>query len=321
MKPIAPVRRLAICIATYRRPVLLARLLESLPEQSPAGLHVELRVVDNDAEGSALPVVLRHRRKNTMIVHYAREPEQNIALARNRALAMGPADLLAFIDDDEVAQAGWLEALVQALDQTGSDAVVGPVIGRLPHDAPRWAQHGWYDKRVPARNGPLTWTGTRTSNTLVRGQWFYQEGMRFDPSFGRSGGSDTALFAAMAARGGTFSAASDATVHEDVEFNRLSRPWLYRRHYRGGMVLHRIAAQHGETRPIRWTLARLTRLIRALVQSGLSRPARRPPRWTMVFMNTGLLLGGLCAWLHPQAGARFVEYHPRPLGLKAEQAA
>jgi GT2 family glycosyltransferase len=51
----------SICIATYRRPRGLARLLDSLERlKLPPDLVVETIVVDNDAEGSALSIRSAH---------------------------------------------------------------------------------------------------------------------------------------------------------------------------------------------------------------------------------------------------------------------
>ena len=51
----------SICIATYRRPAGLARLLASLAAMKrPSGCSVETIVVDNDARGSAADVARLH---------------------------------------------------------------------------------------------------------------------------------------------------------------------------------------------------------------------------------------------------------------------
>jgi len=48
----------SICIATYLRPLGLARLLDSLERlKLPSGLRVETIVVDNDEDGSARSIV------------------------------------------------------------------------------------------------------------------------------------------------------------------------------------------------------------------------------------------------------------------------
>ena len=96
----------------------------------------EVRIVDNDASGSAKSTVEQF---SDLAPRYAIEPERNIALARNRALEFGPADFVAFIDDDEAARPGWLTELCERIRQTGADAVFGPVHACFPAGAPQWA--------------------------------------------------------------------------------------------------------------------------------------------------------------------------------------
>ena len=59
-----------------------------------------LAIVDNDVCESARHVVESAARESSVSVLYYVEPEQNIALARNRVVEQAVGDLLAFIDDD-----------------------------------------------------------------------------------------------------------------------------------------------------------------------------------------------------------------------------
>jgi glucosyl-dolichyl phosphate glucuronosyltransferase len=69
-----------------------------------------------------------------------------LSVARNRALeAAGDADLLAFVDDDAVPEAGWLTALAERWREAGADvACIGGAI--LPH----WERPppAWLSERV-----------------------------------------------------------------------------------------------------------------------------------------------------------------------------
>ena len=59
------------------------------------------------------------------------------------------------------------------------DAVFGPVLKRLPCDAPGWMRRLGVAQE-PVRRGRLDWRSSRTGNTLCRGAWFYERGFRFD---------------------------------------------------------------------------------------------------------------------------------------------
>lgn len=303
---------IAICIATYHRPEQLAETLKSLPQNMPEPYEGEIRVVDNDAGRSAESVVRAFATQSRIPTHYTVEPRQNIAWARNKAIEMGPADLVIFIDDDEIASRDWLNHLIQAVQETHADTVIGPVIGMLPDTAPSWCSQGkWYDKPVPSGNGPMDWSGTRTSNTLVRGRWFYKHQLRFDPGYGRSGGSDVALFRQIAEQGGRFHAASEAVVYEHVEPYRARLNWLLKRFYRGGMVYERVRCDRAMLSPA-VDVARRAAKIMALTAKGLiMMPLGRTDDLLRAMTTSALLAGGINAWLRPRRSSGYVEYQSK----------
>ena len=54
------------------------------------------------------------------------EPRPGLSHARNRGCQTAQGDLLAFLDDDEIAPPQWLSTLVRSCEQTGADGVGGP---------------------------------------------------------------------------------------------------------------------------------------------------------------------------------------------------
>jgi succinoglycan biosynthesis protein ExoM len=129
-----------ICIATYRRPALLAALLAALAQQDRHGMAVRLIVIDNDHRGTARAAARAGAAHSGLPLLYQIEPQQNIALARNRALRLSKADYIVFIDDDETPAPGWLAALLKCCQRCDADLVFGPVDSVLPADAPAWGQ-------------------------------------------------------------------------------------------------------------------------------------------------------------------------------------
>lgn len=231
----------AICIATYRRPTGLSQLLTALASlEVPERWHVETRVVNNDPEGN--PVAFRQSVHRTdILVRTASEPRRNIAHARNTAIAMGHADVYVFIDDDEIPSAGWLQALLQRFDQGDADAVIGPVIGRVPDTTPRWlVRTGVFDKPGPNHDGPVSWKVGRTSSTLVSAEFIGRDGLWFDPAYGTSGGSDTDFFRRAYQHGARLVHERRAFVYEDIEPDRCTWQAVLRRRYRAGVVFGRM---------------------------------------------------------------------------------
>ena len=83
---------ISVCIATYRRPVMLDLLLGDMAAQTlrPA----QIVVVDNDAQGSARAVVEARRAAfaaQGVALDYAIQPEKNISLTRNMTVSLARA--------------------------------------------------------------------------------------------------------------------------------------------------------------------------------------------------------------------------------------
>lgn len=104
---------ITVCICTFKRAELLTRLLEKLNAQTTGDLFTySVVVADNDSGRSAEPVVAKISPTARMPIAYCVEPQQNIALVRNRAIEHAGGDLIAFIDDDEFPVENWLLSLL-----------------------------------------------------------------------------------------------------------------------------------------------------------------------------------------------------------------
>src|ERR1041385_9056929 len=117
---------IAVCICTFRRPELLRRLLNELRElRTDKRFTYTIVVADNDRDESARQTVTEFVESGAVQTVYCVEPVQNIALARNRAVAHAKGDLVAFIDDDEFPVKDWLFHLHAAMERYGVDGVLG----------------------------------------------------------------------------------------------------------------------------------------------------------------------------------------------------
>ncbi len=94
---------ICVCICTYRRPTLLKRVLFALAAQDTGRgfFTYSIVVADNDQARSAESVVAEFTKTSSVAVTYCMEPQQNIALARNKAVRNASGNYIAFIDDDE----------------------------------------------------------------------------------------------------------------------------------------------------------------------------------------------------------------------------
>jgi glycosyltransferase involved in cell wall biosynthesis len=303
------VGKIAICVATCRRPVMLSQLLRSLAAlQVDPDIAAELFVVivDNDAAASAGPVVEAARRFLPWPLLSAVEPVRNISLARNLgvrlALAAG-AEWVAFIDDDELATPGWIAELVRVQREHGADVVAGPVEPRFSPDIPEWVVRGGFFARP--RQAPGTPARVaETSNSLVSARLLAAIEGPFDPAFGLAGGGDSHFFL-RARRGGATIVWADAPVAETIPRSRARAGWILRRAFRVGNC--GAFAERGAAPVAAWLPRRAALSVaRVVAGAGLLIPAALRGRAAAVRMLWRICLGaGALAAL---AGFRYVEY-------------
>jgi succinoglycan biosynthesis protein ExoM len=237
----------SICIASFRRPHGLARLLDSLAEQQlPQGLDVEIVVVDNDAAGVAQSQAIAAC-DAARAARWFVEPHQNIACARNRAVSEARGRWIAFIDDDEVADPGWLAGYWKLAQSSVGDGFFGPVLPLLDAGVAASPAASWLDletffgrPRHPSGT-PVAAGETSTSNSFVRRSLFADR--RFDPAWGRTGGSDVEIFDRMLAAGARFLWCDEALVREVIPARRRRLGWLSQRAFRGGVGFTRLQCQ------------------------------------------------------------------------------
>lgn len=223
--------RIAVCVPTYRRPQMLEACLGALVVQERAGFDYSIVVVDNDAAQSAREVVERCGGRTSVAIAYAVEATQNISLARNRAVAASRCDYIAFIDDDECADADWLKCLYSTCRELGVDGVLGPVLPRFEGTPPGWLVESGLCLRTSFPTGtPLTSSRyMRTGNVLFARAIVGNVETPFDPQLGRSGGEDADFFDRMLAAGRSFAWCNEARVHEWIPADRQTLRYHLRR--------------------------------------------------------------------------------------------
>ena len=240
--------QIAVCVCTFKRPQLLGRLLKVLVAQTTNSLFEHtITVIDNDASESAKEVVVQHQKTSPVRITYHVEPEQNISLARNKALANSNGDYVAFIDDDEVPETDWLLQMYQTCDRYSVDGVLGPVLPSYEHTPPRWVQKGGFcDRPVHETGFKIDSREGRTGNLLIRREAVDSLHPPFRPEFG-SGGEDRDFFRRLTGLGKNFVWCNEAPAYEWVPSLRLKRGFMIRRALlRGKMSLN----QHGTVRDI-----------------------------------------------------------------------
>jgi succinoglycan biosynthesis protein ExoM len=219
-----------VCICTYKRPALLRRLLFELGRQETAGkFSYSIVVADNDRQRSAEDVVDQFRATSPVVVTYCVEPEQNIALARNRTLRHATGDYVAFIDDDEFPPEDWLLRMLNVCQELEADGVLGPVRPFFAEPPPAWLVKSKLCERPEHATGTLLeWRQTRSGNVLLHRRMVEGVDAPFRPEFG-NGGEDQDFFRRMIQGGRRFVWCNEAGVYEVVPPERRRRRYFLKR--------------------------------------------------------------------------------------------
>ncbi|MHB1005740.1 MAG: glycosyltransferase family 2 protein [Chloroflexota bacterium] len=102
---------ISVVISTRDRPDLLARCLPSLLAQDYP--HFELVVVDNAPKTEATAELFKRDYAHLAQVRYVREERPGLARARNRGVREARGEIVAFTDDDAVADRHWLTGVAR----------------------------------------------------------------------------------------------------------------------------------------------------------------------------------------------------------------
>ena len=242
---------ISVCICTFTRSDLLARLLDALAGQSvdPA-FGFEIVVVDNDVARSAEESVERFRARAEVKLFYFCEPERSISIARNSAIRNATGNLLAFIDDDEFPQKDWLVRLYRTLKESNANGVLGPVLPAFPPGAPKWLKKGGFFDRPRLPSGArISPRDARTGNVLIYRSVVSEGSVWFDPAFGRTGGEDADFFLRQFNQGRVFVWCDEAPVYETVPSERWKASFLLRKHLRIGSLVGGRMRNESQQRP------------------------------------------------------------------------
>lgn len=306
--------RIAICVATRRRPDGLARLLTSLSAlERPTQAAIEVIVVENDdPHARPLPAC-------ALPVRRVFEPRQGIPIARNRAIdeAAPHADWIVFLDDDETVEPTLIARLLAAAHETGAPIATGPALPRFEEGSPAWAARS--RAYEPVRHAHLARVPYAFTNNvlfdaaIVRGH----DAPRLDESMLHTGGSDREFFARLAKSGHAIVWADDAISYEWYPRSRATYRWLFQRSYRLGTVAPATEAMRPKdargaagSLPFPARLALLWRAVRFTLRAavrGLRSIADPPSAAALASWDAGRAFGLVAAAL----GIAYEEYRSR----------
>lgn len=238
-----------IGIPTFKRPIGLRRLLESLAKLETS-VKPTVLVVDNDAEGQQGMKVVQELQQAgyRWPLKLVLEAERGISQARNKLLSEGfgtlKADFLAMVDDDTWVESQWLQALLDMQTETGVDVVGGFVQPKFPDGEPDWVKNSPLYYHTETGDGARDCIHATTSVLLSVNLSKIMPKMSFDPSFSLTGGGDDEFFTRAKSFGATFSYTSKSLIYEDFDSNRVKPGWALMRAYRIAIGNMRVMRLH-----------------------------------------------------------------------------
>ncbi|HIE83594.1 MAG TPA: glycosyltransferase, partial [Dehalococcoidia bacterium] len=200
----------------------------------------------NDQGKSAELIVEKWRAQMKWPLVYEVEPKPGIPFVRNRLLRQTKdAEFIAFIDDDEIADPGWLDELLSIQSIYGAGVVMGPVIPVYDAPPPDWITKGRFHASGRFEDGP-TESDLITWNVLIRRNIFDRFNISFDERMALTGGTDVLLGRMLRSVGVKFFWADKALVKEINPPERSRLKWLLLRRFRAGTAGVLILKYSGE---------------------------------------------------------------------------
>ncbi len=132
---------ISLIIPTYNRAEFLSGTLDSVAAlHIPAGVDVELLVIDNNCTDNTADLVAHGAGALPFPVRHIIESQQGLCFGRNRGIAEARYEHLGYLDDDIRVAADWIRGYFEAVNEYGADAVVGPVFPLFLQEKPQYLQ-------------------------------------------------------------------------------------------------------------------------------------------------------------------------------------
>jgi GT2 family glycosyltransferase len=223
--------QLSVAISTCDRPDALERCLEALAAGDV--LPAEVIVVDQSRTDDTRLIVEKYR-SSTLPIRYIRQKVVGLGVSQNTALAHATCPVVAVIDDDCVADRGWLAIMEHAFGTldglaalAGRVLPLGPVGEKVYPVACRTST-----VRREFTGKMLPWPVGSGNNFAVRREWFNRIGgcdERLGPGSPGQGAVDMDLFYRLLRHGARIRYEPDALVYHERQSKtgRIGRAPMY----------------------------------------------------------------------------------------------
>ena len=274
--------KVSVIVCTYNRCALMREAILSLIEQDIDKNSYEIIVVDNNSTDDTKHVVEEISKGEMPVLKYIREDRQGLSYARNRGAREASGEIVAYIDDDAIAEKGWLKGLLDVYRNFPDAGIVG---GRIDpvwlHEKPSWITKNMevaytilnYGNEIKEISFPKTPFG---ANLSVKRDVFLSLG-GFSTQLGRKAASlisneELYLCYLVEQNNKKLYYTPNAVVHHKVFPERLNRRFLFKRAYAQGISNILLERELKQNQGVSWSndLKDLKKVMKGSVRHFLS---------------------------------------------------
>jgi len=185
--------KISAVLCSYNRARFIIKAVDSIFNQDFDKSLYEVIVVDNNSTDNVLEVLEQYKKEHPDYnFRYYNEPNQGVAFARTRCAKEAQGEIVAYLDDDSMAQPGWLSFIVGFFDAHPEVySLGGKITPYFLTEVPEWYSKYFFglvgnfdlsdkEKRLTAERYPCG------ANMAFRKKVFEEIGY-FNHALGRSG--------------------------------------------------------------------------------------------------------------------------------------
>lgn len=231
--------KISVAICSYNRARFIIKALDSLFNQDFDKKDFEVIVVDNNSTDNTLTVLKEYQEKHPDYnFRFYTEKQQGVAYTRNRGAKEAKGSIVAYLDDDSIAQPGWLNTIyIFFANHPEVYSTGGKIIPYFLTDIPNWYSKyffgliGNFDQGAQVKQ----LTGQRYpcgANMAFRKEVFEEIGY-FNTDLGRSGkgllaNEEKDIYLRILSAGKKVYYLPSVQVLHAVEANKFDKKYVYR---------------------------------------------------------------------------------------------
>ena len=157
---------ISVVVCTRNRAYLVSKAIASVLGQDFPAPDYEIVVVDNGSTDNTAEIV--RSAAGGAVVRYIREEQIGLCFARNCGWREARGRYIVFLDDDAIAQPGWLKSVRNAFDE--DPTAIGVIGGRIE---PIWEglRPRWLADEIAGSLTIIDWGGSRKVIADIRREW------------------------------------------------------------------------------------------------------------------------------------------------------